>query len=208
MSSVVDVLTAAQLEKAVVVVVYNGGSRPGEPRAIVPVRIQGNSVFAREPGLAREKTFKLDKIARVTLEDGTTADAVSVKPLETYAIPAFSTLDEYANFLKPKYEERGWHVFHDAADQRFGVGRLQKNGKPRKHPVIGLQFIDRTKELTLDFETGEYVMLEKQLTGRERPWRIDSELQTQGKSFAKLQDAFAFLANDVDTADPTSAPAK
>jgi hypothetical protein len=204
MTSVVELLMAAQQDKAIVTVVYNGGSKPGEPRQIIPVRIQGNSVFARVPGLAQEKTFKLEKIERVTLENGQSAENLSVKPVERYAVPAFDTLEQYASFLKSSYEERGWYVFHDTTERMFGVGRFLKNGSPRKHPVISVQFMDRTKEATLDLDTGEMVFREKQLTGRERPWRVDSELQLQGKSFAKLQEAFAYFANDVDTADPTA----
>jgi len=207
MSSIVELLTAAQQAKAVVTIVYNGGSRPGEPRPIVPVRIQGLAVFARVPGLPQEKTFKLDKIAQVTLDDGQSADNLAAKQLETSAVPAFSALGEYAIYLKPQYETRGWFVFHDVTEQMFGVGRFLKNGTPRKRPVIWLQFMDRSQESTLDINTGEIVVREKHLTGRERPWRIDSELRPQGKAFSRLQEAFAFFANEVDTANPKAPPA-
>ncbi|MBN3757498.1 hypothetical protein G3N95_31545 [Paraburkholderia sp. Tr-20389] len=202
MTTVEELLMSAVESKSEVVIIYNGGSHPGKPRPIIPIDIRENSVFAREPGLAREKTFHLNKISRVTHADGATAENVMVAPVVAPGILTCSTFDEYVVKLRSQYLERGWFVIHDAVEQRFGISRFLKNGAPRKKAAIQIAFVDRSKEVVFDIDTGEVAVREKPLTGRERPWRVDSELQPQGKSFARLQDAFAFLSKDIDSADP------
>lgn len=198
MFTITELLLEAAEKGLTVTIVYNGGSKPGASRPIIPVRVVGNAVRAREPGLPRDKTLSLDKIARVTTGDGRSSQPNEVLPIETPAPAKRATMDEYAERLKPEYVRRGWNVFFDPAQQFFGVGRYFKSGKAMKTSVVSLQFVDRSEVPTADWDTGEIVMLKKELTGRERPWLVYSERREQGRSFADLSLAFEFLSTEVD----------
>ena len=197
MASVVEVLAEAVANHAAIHIIYNGGSKPGAKRPVIPVNIMGGVLFAREPGLPQEKSFKIAKIATVILPDGRSVDNALVKPVEvrTFATPVLSSLAEYVSLLKPQYVAAGWNVFDE--EHRLGVGRFAKNGTPRKHPCISVQFMDRSEVVSLDFETGELVTEKKALTGRERPWRVESERQPQAKAFSELHVAMEYFATEV-----------
>jgi hypothetical protein len=42
----------------------------------------------------------------------------------------------------------------------------------------------------------------KELTGRERPWRVESELQPQAKAIGDLYKAIQFFAEEVGKSTP------
>jgi hypothetical protein len=200
MASTIELLQRAAQERLPISITYNGGSKPGETRQLLPVRVADGSLSAREPGVASEKMFKLAKISRVVLPNGDAADNALVEPISSYKTPVLSSLSEYAEYLRPLYESKGWNVVTDA--ERFGVGRFLKNGKPRKSLAIYVSFQDRTTEELLEFKTMTMVERPRELTGRERPWRVDSDRQPQGKSFKELHVAMEFLATEVSLSSP------
>jgi hypothetical protein len=91
MPSFVELLTVAQQNKLVVTVIYNGGSNPGIPRPLIPVRILSDAVFARVPGLGQEKTFKLDKIAKVATKSWARLSGLQTAIHPSVASPAGAT---------------------------------------------------------------------------------------------------------------------
>lgn len=186
----------------VVEIVYNAGSQPGALRPLIPIQVDSETLLAREPGVPHQKAFKLEKIAFVRMEDGTTVSNSNVTPIEPeqWRIAALPTLADYAEVLRPKFETQGWHVYHDA--QVFGVAALLKSGKPRKRPTISVSFEDRSLSYSLDFTTGEVVEQRKTLTGRERPWRVESYLQPMAKAYGELHAAMEFFVGEVHKADP------
>jgi hypothetical protein len=202
MASIADLLTEAASEGALATITYNGGSKPGERRAVLPIRIVDGMLQAREPGGRATKSFALAKIANVQLANGTTAANFAVAPIAVRRTPVLDTLAEYAALLKPQYEAGGWHV-HEAA-ARFGVSPPLKGGKARKHPTICISFIDRTVVETFDLNTGAFASEKQELTGRERPWRVDSKLQPQAKAFGELSAAIEFFASEVQRAASTT----
>lgn len=182
-------------------IVYNGGSHPGKSRSVIPVMVGTDVLLAREPSIAREKSFKLEKVASVTLKDGRIAvnEKVSAIPPPS-DVPALSTILEYIAHYQPPFEELGWHVYAD--DERFGVAALLKSGKSRKHPTITISFVDRSVQEVFNPDTGEIELVKKTLTGRERPWRVDSYNMDQAKSFAELYQAVELFVAEVKKADP------
>ena len=156
--------------------------------------------MARDPTLRSGKTFKLSKIASATIGE-VTAENASVPPVVASTTPSFETLSEYVDHFKPKYTILGWHILE--GPERFGVCGHFKNGKPKKAPVVSIQFMDRSTETVFDMRTGELVALEHELTGRERPWRVESKLQRQAKAFSELRRAMEFFSLEVSACDPS-----
>lgn len=182
-------------------IVYNGGSHPGKIRPVIPVMMGTDMFLAREPGIAREKSFKLEKVASVTLKDGRTAVNQKAPEIPTPSdVPALSTIREYIVHYCHKFEALGWHVYAD--EERFGVAALLKSGKPRKHPTITVSFIDRSVHEVFNPDTGEIELIKKPLTGRERPWRVESYNMVQAKSFSELHQAVELFVEEVKKADP------
>ena len=200
MQSVSDVLSKAVESGAIVNIVYNGGSNPGASRSVVPLSITSTELVAREPTLRIAKTFKLSKIASATVGEVTVANA-HVPPVIAPTTPAFGTLAEYVEHFKPKYVALGWHIVE--SPEHFGVCGHFRNGRPRKSAVVSIQFMDRSIETSLDTSTGELVTVEHELTGRERPWRVESKLQHQAKAFSDLRKAMAFFALEVSVCHPS-----
>jgi hypothetical protein len=63
--------------------------------------------------------------------------------------------------------------------------------------------MDRTQEQRLDLQPGELFIEHKELTGRERPWRVESEMQEQAKAFGDLHKAVEFFAQEVAKSAPS-----
>lgn len=200
-----ELLQAAMDGGQRVSIVYNGGSFPGQARPIIPIQVEVETVRAREPGMPQDKTFKVAKIASVTLLDGTTAtNAFASSVVITQSlIPTHSSMEGYVTYLRPQYESLGWHCYHHPEERSFGVAVPLKSGKPPKHPKIRILFMDRTIEEYLDPVSGEIVQRKRELTGRERPWRVESYLQPQAKAFADLHLAIEFFAGEVTNAKPS-----
>lgn len=193
------------LERAIanaekVLLVYNGGTYPGEERSIIPIRLSSDKLTAKEPGLDVLKHFTLGKIASVVLHDGTAAVNENAEALVQRSTPYYASLDEYTAYFKAKLAADGWNVFE--GPDLLGVGRFAKDGKPRKHPCVAIRFMDRTIEEKFDIQSGELFIEHKELTGRERPWRVESETEAQAKAFSDLQKAIEFFAQQVAKTSP------
>lgn len=199
-SSVRELLEHAIAASAIVTVVYNGGSRPGQARPLIPLSLHEADLVAREPTFRAAKTFKLAKIASVILGAEAAAN-VAPAPVAASSIPQFETLTEYAAHLKGPYTANGWNVF--AEPTCFSVSGFFKSGKPKKSATVSIQLMDRRFETGLDLESGEFVTIERELTGRERPWRVESKRMPQAKAFADLQKAMEYFVNEVEASDPS-----
>jgi hypothetical protein len=200
--SVVDALVRASLNRSLVHVVYNSGSSPGVERPLIALGATSEHLTARDPGVRTTKTYAVAKISSVVLQDGTTALNPGVLPVMAVAerlTPVLSTLDEYVQYLKPKFVADGWNVFEEK--DMLGVGRFTKNGKGRKNPSFRIEFVDRTVRELFDVHTGEIFSEHRELTGREKPWRVESKRQPQARAFAELHKAIEFFAAEVFGAD-------
>jgi hypothetical protein len=169
-------------QSSTIVIRYNGGSRPGEERAVVPISLSEEELVAREVGQRQAKQFKLAKIASARLVDG---DAVSNPDAVALSFaPEYETFEEYVPLFEDLAAEKQWHVVRQ--ENYFGICAFFKNGKPRSTPSVSIQFIDRSSQTVIDVFTGEVSDEKYEPTGRERPWRVDSKRMGDGKAYALL----------------------
>jgi hypothetical protein len=105
------------------------------------------------------------------------------------SLPEFRTLKEYADHLRDELQSAGWFI-HESPSS-FGVGSFLKNGKPKKAPSVAITLFDRTTESVIDPDVGDFVQRPRELTGRERPWRVDSWRRRSARTFASLHVAMS-----------------
>ncbi len=199
MPSVLEVLSAAIRDAATVSIVYNGGSRPGQSRILIPLSVSSDELVAREPTARVAKTFKLYKVASATLANGDAAQNEAVVPPPIALAPVFGSFSEYCVFFRQFVGSARFNITE--GENYFAITGFFRNGKPRKTPAASIQYMDRTVETVLNIESGEIEEVKRELTGRERPWRVDSALLSEGKSFAQLPRAAEFFLEQVQACD-------
>jgi hypothetical protein len=180
---------------ATLVLTYNGGSRPGQERAVIPVALTPEELTAREVGQRSAKSYKLAKIAKVRTLEGETLTNTAALPVIVSALPEFESLQEYIPYFKQRADSAGWHA--EATENSFAIHGYFKNGKHRKGSVASIRFVDRSANVVVDVFTGEVVEEEVEITGRERPWRVDSKRMGDGKSFALLHRAASLFLEEL-----------
>lgn len=196
MPDIKQVLQQAAAEGSSVTMVYNGGSRPGQSRVVIPISISHGELVAREPTTRLAKHFKLEKIAAVALTAGEAVQNTEVVAAAQRLVPDFASFEEYAAFFRSSLAETGWQL--EERGRYFGVCGFFKNGKPRKTPAASIQYVDRSEgEAVFDFETGELSVVQHEITGRERPWRVDSKRFREGKAFGLLPKAAELFFQEV-----------
>ena len=196
MSDFKQILQQAVADGSAVNMVYNGGSRPGQPRVVIPISVSHDELVAREPGARVAKHFKLEKVAAISLNTGEAAQNIAAVAVPQKLVPELSSFEEYADFFRNALAQTGWQL--EERDRYFGVCGFFKNGKPRKTPAASIQFVDRSEgEAVFDFETGEISVVQHEITGRERPWRVDSKRPREGKAFGLLPKAAELFFQEV-----------
>jgi hypothetical protein len=203
MTTVKDLLRSIAGSGELVSLVYNAGSRPGQARSVVPMSISADDLVAVEPD-GTKKTYKLSRVAAVTLSNGLCAtNAQAAPPLpELPAVPIFGTLAEYAEHFRPELAGAGWHIYEES--NSFGIATRFKNGKPKKTPCILVSYFDPSTATEFDMDTGEQRTVARQPTGFERPWRIDSWRFKEGKTVREVGQAFTVFMAEARASDPTS----
>lgn len=196
MQNIIDMLQGAIGTETAITIVYNGGSNPGQAREIIPLSLNGENLSAREPASRRAKTFKVQKIASVNLLNGETAENSEALPAQAKKdlSPKFKSFEEYSSHLKKLLKNSNLKIIED--ENYFAVCELFKNGKPRKTPSASIEYIDRSIETVFNIETGEFEEIKRELTGRERPWRVDSKKFSEGKTFSQLHSAIELFLQE------------
>ena len=211
----------------IVTIAYNGGSRPGQARPVVPLSLSSTGLVATEQGSSVDKTYKLSLIAWVELSSGERAVNPDVLPPAALKPPArvipdvpnLPSLVAYVEHYRAELTAAGWHLYEEA--DSFGVGTRFKNGKPKKTPSVWLRYLlpdpesstprIETVALVLSISPpGEFMShvetIEKPGRPRTpRPWRVDSWRLPTGKTFPDLQSAFALLIDEARLSDPVTA---
>ena len=206
MASVTELLRSIAGSGETVTLVYNAGSRPGQARAVVPVSVSNDGLVAVEPGSRVNKTYKLDRIASVELANGLRAANEQVTPPVVSAlpdVPDLKTLAEYVEHFRSELIGAGWHLYEEEGS--FGIATRFKNGKPKKTSSVLIRYFDRSTEVVFDLDEEELKTVPRELTGRERPWRVDSWRFKEGKTLAELQRAFALFMAEARASNPATA---
>lgn len=115
-------------------------------------------------------------------------------------IPRLETIDLYIQKFSQLLTDRGWIVSGD--NDNLAVFSKFKNGKVRKGPAVSLVFYDRSTEERLNYDTLEFEVVERQLTGRERPWRVDSWRFGEGQTYSTLKGAMTCFITEALNIDP------
>ena len=202
MPSIVEVIQSAISDSDPVSIVYNGGSRPGVSRIVIPVSLTTDELIAREPTARVAKHFKLEKIASASLSTGEQAMNTEVAPVPVQFAPNLDSFIEYATFFRDSLKDSGFNIIE--SENYFAIAGFFKNGKPRKTPVASIQFVDRSTETVLNFDSGEVEELKREVTGRERPWRVDSTRFKEGKAFGQLNKAAELFLQEVHAVKGTA----
>ncbi|HCB30556.1 MAG TPA: hypothetical protein DEP50_07430 [Acinetobacter lwoffii] len=184
-----------------VVIAYSGGSRPGAARDVIPISCTDFELEAVEPGVRIKKRYKLVKVLWACVGSEKVINDQMQDNQENLKI--FDSLSSCANYFREEFISLGWFVHED--DGFFGVGCHFKNGKPKKSPSIGLSYVDRSTELSYDADANDFVEVKRELTGRERPWRVDSWRLREGKTFSLLSSAVQLFLREIRDSDPKTA---
>ena len=145
--TIVQLLQRAVDSSTAVTIAYNGGSRPGQARSVVPVSVSKDNLVASESGSTFNKTYKLALIAWVE-SNGVRATNAQVAPPAAPKppprvvpdVPSLGSLAEYVDRYRAELAAAGWHLHEEK--NSFGVATRYKNGKPKKTPSIWLRYID------------------------------------------------------------------
>jgi len=183
---------------AIITIAYSGGSRPGMPREVVPISCTDSELEAVEPGSKIKKRYKLDKVLWASAGSEKVVNDQPKEALEL--LPAFDNISSYADQFREEFVTAGWYIHEE--EGFFGVGGFFRNGKPRKSPSIAISYVDRSTELVFDADVNDFVEGKRELTGRERPWRVDSWRFREGKTFSLLPSAIQLFLQEVRTSGP------
>jgi hypothetical protein len=189
-----------------ITIAYGGGSRPGEPRPLYIIACSESEFKAYEGDTRHVKTYKIPKVlwAEDSAGNHVTNEEEHLRSFRV-TLPKFESLEEYAAHLRPEFEKAGWHIHSEP--NLFGVGVYFKNGKPKKTPSVAIRYFDPKDEDDAFYtSTGmNDASLASGITGRERPWRVDSWRFKEGKTFKKLHAAMEVFVHEVRASDPKEA---
>ena len=201
MPSIAELLRTVTGSGQVVTIAYNGGSRPGQARQVVPVSLSDVELIAFEQGSRTNKRYKMPLIASVELSNGLRA-TTAVEPWSS-DFPRLETLAAYARRFRSELDAAGWYICED--ETSLGVATYFKNGKPKKTPTVLIRYFDPSTETELDLDSGDERIVPKKTTGHERPWRVDSWRFKVGRTFSQLERAFALFIEEARASDPATA---
>ncbi len=206
MNALFDLLKRAEGTGEVITLAYGGGSRPGEARQVVVLQCLFTEIRAREPESRTSKIYKLTKILWAETSSGKRAVSESNQArfeAQPAALPTLKSIAEYADLLRAEVEGAGWELRWD--DEMIGVSGLYKKGGRRKHPSVRLIFNPHLFDVVFSLEENDLVAQPREVTPKDRPWRVDSWLLSEGKTFGRLDKAMDFFVAQVRASDPTKA---
>jgi len=201
MKEIIDLLQTAVETGEVLTLAYGGGSNPGASRKLIISSCSGDSFRAFDEVQRIVKSFKIEKVLWVKDNAGNeiSNEVAIIDPAKK--TPKLESLTDYVTLLRPKLDAAGWHI-HES-ENFFGVGRYFKNGKPMKTPIVSIAYFLPTTELIYDLEEDDFIEVNKELTGRERPWRVDSHRLSQAKTFGVLHSAIEFFVAEIEATNLT-----
>ena len=115
---------------APIMIKYNGGSRPGTIRSIIPTKISGDRVFAFCEEGNSNKSFMLAKIEL----QGVDGPGYS----ENRPLSDEDALHEVFVLYHEQWAAKGWYVEH--GKDYISLFRRYKNGKLHKYPKVEIKY--------------------------------------------------------------------
>lgn len=205
MKTAKEAIVQAADDGEILIVAYAAGSRPGQSRELMIESVSGDQFEAYETGARLRKKYKIDKVIWAQDSTGARFEGTASPPPPSAANewrPVCGSLDQLAAAVGDELKAAGWTVSLTATE--LAAGNSFKNGKPKKTPCIAIRYFDRSVERT--YVGGpESVEVPRALTGRERPWRVDSWRLREGKTFGQLYQAAEFFMQEVRSSSPDTA---
>jgi len=175
MESLLARLAEARRNGEVLRIAYHGGSQPGSAREISPMSISGDDLIAHDLATDEVRTFKLAKIE--VINDGVQVveyDATRPPPAEDT-----TSLGETFAGAHQELERLGWHV--QILPDSLSLHGFFKNGKPRKTPIIGINYSESVVDIFDDFDGRG---LQEVRHPSKRPYYVYSPGFEQARTFA------------------------
>lgn len=97
----------------VVTVVYNAGSRPGQPRKVIIVSAFSETMTVVEPGNPQTKSYKTNRVASIALSSCERASNLAMEELPDAEIPDHPTLAAYAEAFRAELQAAGWYIYEN-----------------------------------------------------------------------------------------------
>lgn len=179
---------------------YQGGSTPGRQRTVELTHVGDSEIVGIEAPDLLEKSYLLRGISRVEVATGEWFENHAAVLEDHSREPEASDLEFFRERLEVSLRERGWIVVSEAGS--LAVRRYFKNGKPRKTDAASVSFVDRSSIEALDLDTGRMVSVQIPISGKERPWRIESERLSQAKTFRSIAAAVEALQTEIASMPP------
>ena len=160
---------------------YFGGSTPGKPRNISPIKIDGNRLIARCLQSNEVKSFSLEKISFTDEKDNF---EVSAKVIEYLNLQSFTKIIDFLNEYKESLEESGWFVKLENPDS-LSLYSYFKNGKLKKTADINISYEKFSTDEIYDPDTDKFIIEKRE---KQKPWCVRAKGETT-RSFSTLPNA-------------------
>jgi hypothetical protein len=166
MINIYDAIISSVETGEVLLVKYNGGSKPGAVREIVPTEIIGNKVQAKCLTSNSTKTFVIEKLELV--KKGATTNSEEWLP-ETKSTQ-YASLKDVVDIQGEVIKALGW--FFKIEDDVLSLHRYSPKGIPLKGADIILEFNRYSFDAVVDFEREEPEIYAANIRPRKNPWTL------------------------------------
>lgn len=148
-----------------ITIIYEGGSKPGAKRNILPISIKDEKVKARCLSSNSIKHFMLNRIVIANSDENDVPFWEEVTEQEEEAYESLRDVyEKYSN----KLVDLGWYIFLE--NNSLSLHRKQKRAdKPLKEPSISLDYNEYTSDFVMGLD-GE--IREENIRKRARPYSL------------------------------------
>lgn len=180
--SIIDILKNAIENRSSIKIKYNGGSKPGSSREIVPNKMDNDKLIARCLTTKSNKSFFINKIeipeenTPVNYDDYIVSENTIIDINKLYKI-SIDTL-----------EGLGWKINY-IENESIGLYKYYKNGNVMKHPTILIEYSEYIRsEIWIDVITMEAVEPKKS----SKPWLVYVKNKNT-RSFSNFNNAAIYF---------------
>lgn len=182
--SVAEILRGAVRTGEVLSILYNGGSKPGVAREIVPLQMLHGDEKVRARCLLTGVT-KVFSVGKIFIID---ADAVIVAGGDFVPSKVYENIKQLRDDVIILLGDRPFHV--NATEDGISVHKVWKNGNPQKGSVLAMAFCESAFDEVGFTDDGDwsFELIERPRT---RPWSVwGSESSNSFKYFDKAAHYF------------------
>lgn len=150
---------------------YFGGSTPGMPRSIAPVKIEGDKLKARCLLTNIVKSFSLEKISFSDVDEVYEASKNAKEQLNR---ESFESIEELYHSYKSVFERKGWFVKLNNS-KSLSLHSYFKNGNLQKSSDVSIFFDEYSEQMIYDLEKEDFIT---ERTKKQKPWCVMAKGET------------------------------